>query len=80
MTLPTRALGTGGPIVSALGLGCMGMSEFYGNADRSESLATIATALEEGVTLFDTGDFYGMGDNETLLAEGLAGQRDRAFI
>ncbi len=80
MTLPTRTLGAGGPIVSALGLGCMGMSEFYGKADRSEALATIAAALEEGVTLFDTGDFYGMGDNETLLAEGLAGQRDRAFI
>ena len=80
MTLPLRTLGRNGPLVSALGLGCMGMSEFYGHADRQASLATIAAALEAGVTLFDTGDFYGMGHNELLLAEGLRGQRDRAFL
>jgi aryl-alcohol dehydrogenase-like predicted oxidoreductase len=58
----------------------MGMSEFYGHSDRKASLATIAAALEAGVTLFDTGDFYGMGHNEMLLAEGLRGRRDKAFV
>jgi aryl-alcohol dehydrogenase-like predicted oxidoreductase len=58
----------------------MGMSEFYGHSDRKSGLATIAAALEAGITLFDTGDFYGMGHNEMLLAEGLRGQRDKAFI
>ncbi|WP_370678201.1 aldo/keto reductase [Pleomorphomonas sp. PLEO] len=78
--METRSLGKDGPAVSALGLGCMGMSEFYGHADRKASLATIAAALESGITLFDTGDFYGMGHNEMLLAEGLRGQRDKAFV
>ena len=58
----------------------MSMSEFYGPSDRKASLATIAAALEAGITLFDTGDFYGMGHNEMLLAEALRGQRDKAFI
>lgn len=80
MSQPTRELGRGGPTISAIGLGCMGMSEFYGHADRGAALATIGAALEAGVTLFDTGDFYGMGHNELLLAEGLRGQRDNAFI
>ena len=80
MTLDTRSLGKNGPVVSALGLGCMGMSEFYGRSDRDEALNTIAAALDAGVSLFDTGDFYGMGDNEILLAEALRGQRDKAFI
>jgi len=80
MTFPKRALGKGGPEVSALGLGCMGMSEFYGHSDHEVALATIAAALEAGVTLFDTGDFYGMGHNEMLLAEALRGKRDQAFI
>ena len=57
--------------MSALGLGCMGMSDLYGPADRSESLATVAAALDAGVTLLDTGDFYGMGHNELLVAEAL---------
>lgn len=80
MTFAKRTLGKGGPEVSALGLGCMGMSEFYGRSDREAALATIAAALEVGVTLLDTGDFYGMGHNEMLLAEALRGKRDMAFI
>jgi aryl-alcohol dehydrogenase-like predicted oxidoreductase len=71
MTIPTRSLGTTGPQVSALGLGCMGMSALYGEADRSESVATIHAALEAGVTLLDTGDFYAMGHNEMLIGEAL---------
>jgi aryl-alcohol dehydrogenase-like predicted oxidoreductase len=69
----TRQLGSTGPRVSALGLGCMGMSDLYGPADETESLATIHAALDAGIDLFDTGDFYGMGHNEMLLREGLRG-------
>jgi aryl-alcohol dehydrogenase-like predicted oxidoreductase len=68
-----RHLGTAGPQVSALGLGCMGMSGVYGPAERGESIATIHAALDAGVTLFDTGDFYGMGHNEMLIGEALRG-------
>jgi aryl-alcohol dehydrogenase-like predicted oxidoreductase len=70
----SRRLGVAGPTVSAIGLGCMGMSGVYGPADRDESIATIVAALEAGVTLLDTGDFYGMGDNELLLREALHGR------
>ncbi|GAB2843284.1 aldo/keto reductase [Streptomyces deserti] len=84
MTTQTRPLGTTGPRVSALGLGCMGMSALYGDADRAESVATIHAALEAGVTLLDTGDFYGMGHNELLIGEALrtapASRRDQALI
>ncbi|MGQ4430271.1 aldo/keto reductase [Streptomyces sp. SAS_260] len=83
MTIPTRTLGTTGPQVSALGLGCMGMSALYGEADRTESIATIHAALEAGVTLLDTGDFYAMGHNEMLIGEALrtapAARREQAL-
>ena len=69
--LPTRALGATGPKVSAIGLGCMGMSALYGESDRAESIATIHAALDAGITLLDTGDFYGMGHNELLINEAL---------
>ncbi|MGW3176590.1 aldo/keto reductase [Streptomyces sp. NPDC001153] len=71
MTMRTRTLGTTGPQTSALGLGCMGMSALYGDADRAESVATVHAALEAGVTLLDTGDFYAMGHNEMLIGEAL---------
>ncbi|MFF8671616.1 aldo/keto reductase [Streptomyces sp. NPDC015242] len=84
MTMRTRSLGTTGPQVSALGLGCMGMSALYGEADRAESVATIHAALEAGVTLLDTGDFYGMGHNEMLIGEALraapAARREQARV
>jgi pyridoxine 4-dehydrogenase len=66
-----RRLGAGGPEVSELGLGCMGMSGMYGPSDRSESIATIHAALDDGVNLLDTGDFYGMGHNELLIGEAI---------
>jgi aryl-alcohol dehydrogenase-like predicted oxidoreductase len=77
----TRKLGRTGPVVSALGLGCMGMSDLYGPADRAESIATLHQALDAGITLLDTGDFYGMGHNELLIREALTGRdRDRVQI
>jgi aryl-alcohol dehydrogenase-like predicted oxidoreductase len=72
--MKTRKLGRSGPEISALGLGCMGMSDFYGPADRGESIATIHAALDAGINLLDTGDFYGMGHNEMLIAEALEGR------
>jgi aryl-alcohol dehydrogenase-like predicted oxidoreductase len=71
----TRRLGATGPVVSSLGLGCMGMSGMYGPADRAESIATIHAALDAGITLLDTGDFYGMGHNELLIRDALAGRK-----
>src|SRR5579871_6050674 len=77
----TRKLGRAGPLVSALGLGCMGMSDAYGPTERSESVATIHAAIDAGITLLDTGDYYGMGHNEMLIAEALAGgKRDKVQI
>jgi aryl-alcohol dehydrogenase-like predicted oxidoreductase len=75
-----RHLGTDGPRVSAIGLGCMGMSGLYGEADDKESVATIQAALDAGVNLLNTGDFYGMGHNESLVREAIRGRRDQAFI
>jgi aryl-alcohol dehydrogenase-like predicted oxidoreductase len=79
--MQTRKLGQQGPTTSAIGLGCMGMSDFYGPADRSESIATIHAALDAGITLLDTGDFYGMGHNEMLIRDAMVGRnRDMALI
>ncbi len=78
-SLPARALGKAGPQVSAIGLGCMGMSGVYGAADDTESIATIHAAIDAGVTLIDTGDFYGSGHNEMLIARALR-ERDRADV
>ena len=76
-----RSLGRNGPIVSTLGLGAMGMSAFYGPADEAESIATIHEAIDQGIRLIDSGDFYGMGHNELLLREALkGGRRERVFI
>jgi len=81
MKMKTRKLGKSGPEVSALGLGCMGMSDFYGPADRGESIATIHAAVDAGISLLDTGDFYGMGHNEMLIAEALKGRpRDKVLL
>jgi aryl-alcohol dehydrogenase-like predicted oxidoreductase len=70
-----RTLGRNGPTVSALGLGTMGMSDLYGAADRAESIATVHAALDAGITLIDTGDFYGSGHNELLIRDALVGRR-----
>ncbi|WP_340162345.1 aldo/keto reductase [uncultured Hoeflea sp.] len=79
--MKTVQLGRTGPTTSALGLGCMGMSDMYGPADRAESIATIHAAIEAGVTLLDTGDFYGMGHNEMLISEALKGKdRDKVLL
>src|SRR6267143_5006337 len=72
-SMKNRTLGTTGPTVSAIGLGAMGMSDFYGPADDDESIATLRAALDAGVTLIDTGDFYGSGHNELLIGEALKG-------
>jgi len=79
--MKTRQLGKTGPVVSAFGLGCMGMSDMYGPSDRAESLATFDAAVEAGITLIDTGDFYGMGHNEMLIGEALKNhKRDKLVI
>jgi aryl-alcohol dehydrogenase-like predicted oxidoreductase len=78
--MKTRKLGAAGPTVSAVGLGCMGMSDFYGPADETESTATIHAALDAGINLLDTGDFYGMGHNEMLIGEALKGRKRQDAI
>jgi aryl-alcohol dehydrogenase-like predicted oxidoreductase len=78
--MPLRRLGRGPAEVSALGLGCMGMSEFYGALDDEESLATMERAVERGITFFDTADVYGSGRNEELVGRFLRGRREKVFL
>jgi aryl-alcohol dehydrogenase-like predicted oxidoreductase len=78
--IPRIRLGDTGPEVSPLGLGCMGMSGMYGATDDRESVATIQAAIDRGINLIDTGDFYGMGHNEMLIGRALSGRRDRAIL
>lgn len=79
-TVTKRALGKHGPTVSSIGLGAMGMSDLYGKADRAESVATIRAALDAGINLIDTGDFYGSGHNELLIREALAGRTRESVV
>ena len=79
-TLAARRLGTSGPLVSALGLGCMGMSDFYGTADRATSIATLHRAIDLGITLFDTSDIYGPHTNEQLVGEAIRDRRDQVVV
>lgn len=79
-TLQSRQLGAVGPSVFPIALGCMGMSGMYGPADEAESIATIHAALDNGINLLDTGDFYGMGHNEMLIGRALKGRRDQTLL
>src|SRR5579872_1262218 len=78
--METRKLGRNGLTVSALGLGCMGMSEFYGGRDEAESIATIHRALDLGIDFLDTADMYGVGRNEELVGRAIQGRRDAVIL
>src|SRR5437867_10591938 len=80
MTIQRRQLGRRGPTVSAIGLGCMGMSEFYGAGDERESIATIHRALDLGVDFLDTADMYAPYTNEELVGRAIRGRRDKVVV
>ena len=78
--METRTLGKDGPVVSSIGLGCMGMSEFYGQGDDAESISVIHRAIELGIFFLDTADMYGVGRNEILIGKAMKGKRDKVFL
>ena len=80
MSFSLRKLGAAGPDVSAIALGCMGMSGMYGPSDETESIATIHSAIDAGLNVLDTGDFYGMGHNEMLIGRAIAGLREKVLL
>src|SRR6478609_10834154 len=79
-TMPRRPLGRTGKTISAIGLGCMGMSEFYGPRDNAESTRVIHRSLELGIDFLDTADAYGNGENEKLVGNAIRDRRDKAFL
>ena len=80
LRMQTRKLGRSGLFASALGLGCMGMSDFYGAGEETESIATIHRAIELGITFLDTADIYGLGRNEELVGKAIKGRRDKVVL